>query len=148
MKLYNLQEQIISIDTFTNLIKRNILPLGIDISDTPNNIEPNILEILNTYYEYQDGSNIMTLNLAKLEDDYTNKLIKLKRYIRVNPNTGDIIVYKISTGIITVRCLASYVSIYIKPFFSSSKELEHINLQTKTKDILGKYLIKEKSRDS
>lgn len=86
MKSYNLQEQIVTIDTFASLIKRNILPLGVDISDTPNNLDSNVLDILNTYYQYndvfdkiyQERNGIMTLNLVKLEDDYAERLINLK----------------------------------------------------------------------
>lgn len=150
MKKYNLQEQIVPISSLESLFVRNILPLGIDLSDTPNNIKPEVIELLNEYYhephwykhEYRSAPPMMTLNLIKLENDYANEKIKLKRYIKVNPESGDIIVYKL-LNMCTSPKLECFVSIHIKPFFSSSDNPELIYLLPKTETIVYKYQIKK-----
>ena len=89
MKKYNLQEQVVPISSLESLFSRDILPFGIDLTDAPNNINPEVLALLNEDYEesswikheYPDAPPIMVLKLTKLENDYTNEKIKLKKYI-------------------------------------------------------------------
>ena len=146
MSKYNLQEQIVPISSLEALFARNILPLGIDLSDTPNNIKPEVIELLNEYYqepnwykhEYPDAPQMMTLNLIKLEDDYAKGKIKLEKYIKVNQDSGDIIIHKLLNMCTTIH-LECYVSIDIKPFLSISNELEHIYLLDKIEVIVYKY---------
>lgn len=139
MKKYNLQEQIVTIESLNSLYKRNIMPLGIDIEAMPNDFDLDVLNFFKTYYVETSQNRILVLNISKVDTEYANGLIGFKRYIKVNPTNGDIFIFQIKDVLNVLSDIENYFSVIIQPFFLKSDETEHIFIKEKISKLLENY---------
>lgn len=123
------------------------MPLGIDIEDMPNNLAPEVLELINTYYVESSQNGILVLNIPKVDTDYANGLIDLHKYIKVNPTSGDIFVFYIKIVLNVLGGIESYFSVIIQPFFLKSDETEHIFIKEKTSKLLEDYINRKETNE-